>query len=94
VPWSFKPFWSPVLTRIPKDVIRLEPLPAVDMECVYQTLERMPYLWQGAEYPLDTILTTYGILIIFFHCKSETSLVAILLRLPVLSPGTLCDPTS
>ena len=64
------------------------------MESVYQTLERMPHLWQGAEYPLETVLTTYVICIFFFYCYAEASLVVILLSLLALNPVTHCDPTS
>jgi hypothetical protein len=66
----------------------------MDVENVYQTLERMPRLWQGVEYPLETILTTYVIYIVSFRCDTKTSLVAILLSRLVLNPATQRGPTS
>ena len=96
---GFGPLWSPVLTGKRKDAIRTESsLTAAegqpDMESVYQTLERMPHLWQGAEYPLETILTTYATYVVFFCYYAKTLLAVILLSPLALNQVTHCVPTS
>lgn len=53
-------------------------------------MERMPHLWQGAEYPLDTILTMYVIYTVVFRCHTQAPLGAILLSHLVLNQVTHC----
>ena len=96
---AFGSLWPLVLTEKRKEAIRTESsLTAAegqpDMESVYQTLERMPHLWQGAEYPLETILTTYATYIIFFCCFTKAWSAVILLSPLALNPVTHCVPTS
>lgn len=93
----FELFWLLVLTGTPKDVIRTESLStaaAEQMENVYETVERMPHLWQGAEYPLETILTTYAIYTVVFRCRTQAPSVAMLPSHRVLNPVTHCGPIS
>lgn len=87
---GFGLLWPLVLTGKPKDAIRTESSWTVaaaqpDIESVYQTLERMPHLWQIAEYPLETILTTYVTCVVLFRCYTKASSVVILLSPLVLS---------
>lgn len=94
-----EPLWPLVLTGTSEDLICTKTSSTgaaeqVDMESVYQTLERMPHLWQRAEYPLETILTTYVCYILFLCCYTKVSSVVILLLPLVQNPVAHRDPAS